>query len=103
MKKSIITAAIVFFASATTAFAADIAAGEAAYMSKGCGACHGIDGNSAIAPDYPKLGGQNVIYTANQLRAFKSGERQNAIMSPMSLSLSDDDIDNISAYLASLQ
>ncbi|HYG33066.1 MAG TPA: c-type cytochrome, partial [Methylophilaceae bacterium] len=39
-----------------------------------CAACHGADGNSAVAM-YPKIAGQFKPYTAKQLTEFKSGVR----------------------------
>jgi len=44
-----------------------------------CAACHGPDGNS-INPEWPNLAGQHPSYTAQQLQAFKSGDRVNPNM-----------------------
>ena len=63
----------------------DAAAGEG--KSAVCGACHGADGNSALAM-YPKLAGQNESYIARQLTQFKDGKRVNAIMQPFVSTLS---------------
>ena len=65
-----------------------------------CGACHGMDGNSTD-PQYPKLAGQHEMYIAHQLRNFKSGSRQNAIMMGMATPLSDQDMRDVGAYFAS--
>lgn len=62
-----------------------------------CAGCHGEDGNSLV-PTYPKLAGQHVSYLVNQLRAFKGGTRNNAMMGPMAAALSDDDMADIAAY-----
>ncbi len=67
-----------------------------------CAACHGVDGNSAIAM-YPKLAGQHPEYLQKQLANFKSGERQNAIMSGMAAALSDADMAALAAYFSSQQ
>lgn len=80
--------------------AADIEAGKA--KSATCAACHGANGISAI-PTYPNLAGQKPLYIVAQLKAFKSGERKNAIMAPMAAMLSDQDMENIAAYYASLK
>ncbi len=77
----------------------DVAAGKAKAGS--CFACHGVDGNSSN-PLYPSLAGQQSEYLKKQLVAFRSGDRREAIMSPMAASLSDDDIENLSAYFASV-
>jgi cytochrome c553 len=62
-----------------------------------CIACHGVDGNSAN-PEWPNLAGQSAPYIVRQLKAFKAGERQNPLMSPMATPLSDDDIEDLAAY-----
>ena len=62
-----------------------------------CTACHGQNGKG-IQPIYPNLCGQHEEYMVIQLKAFKSGERKNALMAPMIASLSEQDMRNISAY-----
>lgn len=62
-----------------------------------CVACHGADGNSVMAMN-PKLAGQHPEYLSKQLKNFKSGERQNAVMSSMVVTLTDDDVANLGAY-----
>ncbi|MBA6225681.1 cytochrome c [Colwellia sp. MB02u-18] len=85
---------------ASPAFAGDAAAGKA--KTAMCSACHGAAGISAI-PMYPNLAGQKEAYLAQQLKNFRSGQRKNAVMGPMAMALSDDDIANISAYYSSLK
>lgn len=64
-----------------------------------CAACHAPDGNSPIAMN-PKLAGQHPEYLAKQLHDFKSGKRANAVMSGFAAGLSDEEIKEISTYLA---
>ncbi len=64
-----------------------------------CAACHGVDGNSAD-PQYPKLAGQHERFIYRQLKLFKSGERNNAIMMGMAAALSEQDMRDIGAYFA---
>jgi cytochrome c553 len=64
-----------------------------------CGACHGMDGNSADA-QYPKLAGQSEQYIARQLTDFKSGKRQNPIMMGMAAPLSEQDMHDLGAYFS---
>lgn len=64
-----------------------------------CGACHGTDGNSAIAMN-PSLAQQHPAYIAKQLENFKSGARANPIMAPMAANLSPEDMKNLGAYFA---
>jgi len=79
----------------------DLAKGEAAYTAV-CAACHAADGNSST-PANPKLAQQHPEYLLKQLQEYKSGKRANAIMSGMVAALSDDDMRNISYWLASKQ
>lgn len=62
-----------------------------------CAACHNLDGNSTAAI-YPKLAGQHEQYIWRQLKLFKSGERDNAIMLGMSAALTEQDMRDIGAY-----
>jgi cytochrome c553 len=84
---------------AAPAVKADLAKGEATYTAI-CAACHGADGNSA-SPAYPKLAQQHPDYLVKQLQEYKSGKRANAIMSGMAAGLSDSDMKNVAAWLAS--
>lgn len=77
---------------------ADAAKGQASYATI-CAACHGPDGNSVITAN-PKLAQQHPEYLAKQLAEFKSGKRANGVMQGMSAALSDEDMKNIAAWLA---
>ena len=83
---------------AAPAAKADLAKGEATYTAA-CAACR-ADGNSA-SPAYPKLAQQHPEYVVKQLQEYKSGKRANAIMSGMAAGLSDADMKNVAAWLAS--
>lgn len=76
----------------------DAEAGKAA--SATCAACHGADGNSAI-PTNPKLAGQYESYLVHALKAYRSGDRQNAIMSGFAAALTDQQIADLAAYFSS--
>ncbi|MBY4594942.1 cytochrome c [bacterium BD-1] len=95
-------AALSLLALATPALAAapkgNVAAGQE--KSKTCAACHGPTGNESLDPTYPKLAGQYPEYLAKALRDYKSGERQNAVMAGFAGALSEEDIDDLSAYFA---
>ncbi|MFP6864290.1 c-type cytochrome, partial [Pseudomonas sp.] len=67
-----------------------------------CGACHAADGNSA-APNFPKLAGQGERYLLKQLKDIKSGARPVVEMTGLLDNLSDQDLEDISAYFASQQ
>ena len=62
-----------------------------------CSACHGPNGNSTNA-QWPKIAGQNAVYTAEQLQLFKAGVRVNPDMQKMAGTLSDRDIDSVAVY-----
>ncbi len=79
----------------------DLAKGEASYSAV-CAACHGADGNSGT-PENPKLAGQHPQYLVKQLKEFKSGKRNNAIMLGFATTLSEDDMANIAQWLAARQ
>jgi len=66
-----------------------------------CAACHGGNGISII-PMYPNLAGQKEQYLIDSLKAYRDGLRKNMSMSPMARGLSDDDIENLAAFYASL-
>jgi len=75
---------------------------RAAMLSYTCAGCHGTDGISQN-PLYPHIGGQYRDYLLHSLRGYKSGERQNAIMQGMVAALSDEDMQDLAAYFASLE
>jgi cytochrome c553 len=64
-----------------------------------CVACHGLDGNSPN-PEWPSLAGQSAEYIQKQLQAFKTGARQNVLMTPMAMPLSEQDMWDLGAYYA---
>ena len=77
----------------------DLVKGEASFTAV-CAACHGADGNSGT-PVNPKLAQQHPEYLLKQLKEFKSGKRANAVMSGMVAALTEDDMKNISYWVAS--
>ncbi len=79
--------------------AGDAGAGATAYNAKGCVGCHGMSGKQPIA-DYPAIGGKPADYLTTELNKFRSGERNNPIMMPMAAGLTDADVANLAAYLA---
>ena len=65
-----------------------------------CNGCHGEDGNS---PDsaIPKLAGQYGMYITKQVKNYHTGLLTNPMMASMAATVSDDDLNDISAYYAS--
>jgi len=64
-----------------------------------CVSCHGDNGNSVVS-SFPKLAQQHSSYLIKQLKAFKSGTRQNPMMSSIAMGLTDEDMIDIAAYYA---
>jgi cytochrome c553 len=62
-----------------------------------CGACHGVDGNSAASAN-PNLAGQGATYITRQLQQFKSGVRTNPVMTAMAASLAPNDMVALGIY-----
>ncbi len=67
-----------------------------------CLGCHGIEGYRNAYPDYavPRLSGQHADYLAAALQEYRSDARQYPTMHMQALSLSDQDIADVAAYLA---
>ena len=68
-----------------------------------CNICHG-DGLKGLA-NVPRLAGNHPIYVARQLHLFKEGDRtgpDSALMKKPVMNLTNADILNLSAYIASL-
>lgn len=64
-----------------------------------CVACHGLDGNS-VNPEWPSIAGQHASYISKQVKAFRAGQRTNSLMTPISLTLTDQEIEDTAAYYA---
>ena len=56
-----------------------------------------MNGNSTN-PEWPSLAGQSATYTAEQLRLYRAGVRNNPIMMPIAATLTDDDIADLAVY-----
>jgi len=66
-----------------------------------CYGCHGIKDYKNAYPDYsvPKLRHQNALYIVAALQEYRSGDRPHATMHAQAASLSDQDMEDIAAYL----
>ncbi len=67
-----------------------------------CLGCHGIEGYRNAYPDYavPRLSGQHADYLVTALQEYRSDARQYPTMHMQALSLSDQDMADVAAYLA---
>ena len=64
-----------------------------------CAVCHGEKGASSN-PEYPILAGQHLYYLYVQLKDFKSGFRNNDIMSPLARELDKADMLSLAKYFS---
>lgn len=97
---SVLLAALLGLCSAHVFAAGNAEAGQA--KSLVCASCHGQDGASVIDASYPQLAGQNEKYLARQLKMYQSGERDVALMTAQLIGKSEQDLDDLAAYYASL-
>jgi cytochrome c553 len=97
MRKLFVAAAMAAMLGSGSAALAEGSAEAGQTKSAVCTACHGADGNSAN-PEWPSLAGQHAGFLRLQLKAFRDGQRQNPLMSPMAMGLSDEDISDLAAF-----
>ena len=109
MKFAIITAVLMASVGAVNiAQAASVDKGRAIVEKANCASCHGAGLNAPILPAYPKLAGQYADYLFYSLKAYKVGNsnaqygRNNAVMGSQVQAFTDADLEDISAYIASL-
>jgi cytochrome c553 len=67
-----------------------------------CKGCHAVESYNNVYPTYhvPKVAGQNAGYLASALTLYRDGARKHPTMTAQAASLSDQDILDISAYMA---
>lgn len=68
-----------------------------------CLGCHGIVSYTNVYPTFhvPKLGQQHEMYLVAALKAYRNGERNHPTMEAQAAGLTDQEIEDIAAYLAS--
>ena len=80
--------------------AADLMAGEKLYQAV-CRNCHGPTAKGMAS--FPKLAGHDAQYLSTQLAEYRSGARlgpNTALMAPHAKELSDEEIIDLAAYIA---
>jgi len=65
-----------------------------------CATCHGANGIPIDPKTIPVIWGHEQSYLMKQLRDFRNGERNSAVMSPMAKGLAEGDLRPIAAYFA---
>ena len=70
-----------------------------------CKGCHGVTGYKNAYPNYhvPRIAGQSEQYLVNALTGYREGSRKHPTMQAQAQSLSEKDIADIAAYLATLK
>lgn len=81
--------------------AGDPEAGQAKFHT--CVGCHGIPGYTNSFPNFhvPSIGGQHVEYLASVLKSYASGARSHSSMNAQSGSMSNQDVQDLAAYISS--
>jgi len=69
-----------------------------------CHGCHGITGYQSMNPEYhvPRIAGQNEQYIIDALNEYRGGARKFPTMNAQAHSLTEQQIEDIAAYLSSL-
>ena len=80
----------------------DVEAGRT--IGSACLGCHGIEGYRNAYPSYrvPKLGGQKESYLVDALKGYRDGSRAHTTMNAQAACMTDQQIEDVSAYFASL-
>ena len=98
--KTIFLAAALTLAAAQSAWAGDAEAGKVKAVQ--CAVCHGPNGLSVLA-EAPNLAGQPEMYLVQQLINYRSGRRPHEVMAIMAKPLSNKEIEDLSAWYASMK
>lgn len=70
--------------------------------SERCAVCHGEQGQS-VAPDFPRLAGQNAAYVMKQLKDFASGARNSSTMGDKAKQLNEEQMFAIGLFYQSMR
>ena len=100
MNRTLLTATIIVTSLAIVGIAqaaGNVEAGKT--KSASCAACHGADGKGGSGG---ALAGIPEAQQVKALQDYKSGARPNPIMRGLTAALSDQDMEDVSAYYASL-
>lgn len=76
---------------------------EGKWKAETCMGCHAVESYKNVYPTYhvPKLAGQHESYLVTALTEYRNGNRSHKTMQANVANLSDQDIADIAAYLAS--
>ena len=71
-------------------------------VARQCATCHGYDGIARI-PTAPNIAGSSRQYLETQLKAFRSGKRENEVMAVIAEELSNAEIKAVAKWYAGLK
>ncbi len=97
--RSLLAIAVLGLVSVSASAAGDAARGKT--LGYTCLGCHGIENYKSVYPTFsvPRLRGQHPEYIVSALKEYKKGERSHPTMHAHASSLSDQDMEDIAAYL----
>lgn len=100
---SLALAAVALVMTVPASAAGDAARGKT--LGYTCLGCHGIDTYKNVYPTYsvPRLRGQHAEYIVSALQAYAKGERSHATMHAQAASFSEQDMEDVAAYLSGEQ
>ena len=97
-RNTVLTAALILLGS-TQSFSAEDKYADVRDKLNTCTVCHGENGAST-QPLYPILAGQHLHYIYVQLKDFKSGLRDDAVMGPIASGLEKDEMLKIAEFFS---
>lgn len=100
MHKLLVCAALV--AVLLPAQAQDAKALNARALAATCANCHGSEGRAVDNSAIPGLAGMPAAYLVAQMKAFKDGSRPATVMHQLAKGYSDEQIEQLAAYFATL-
>jgi cytochrome c553 len=101
--RSLMAIAVLGLVSVSAGAAGDAARGKT--LGYTCLGCHGVENYKSVYPTFsvPRLRGQQPEYIVAALKGYKSGERSHATMHAHAATMSDQDMEDIAAYLGGEQ
>jgi cytochrome c553 len=102
-RRPVLAAALVVLAAITATAEAAGDPEKGAELATTCMGCHGIEGYRNAYPSYrvPKLGGQKADYIVLALQAYRAKTRPHLTMQAQAASLSDQDMQDLAAFIES--
>jgi cytochrome c553 len=101
---AVVVALLIIGATFAEPAAAEGDAGRGETLGYTCLGCHGVEGYRNAYPSFrvPKLGGQKAAYLVIAIKGYRDGKRSHPTMTAQASSLGDQQIEDIAAYLASM-